>query len=43
MLGISLFELQNYTGQTGISEVDLNKTINVKTRIKMMEELFDDN
>ena len=40
MLGISMFDLQNYTGQTGISEVGLNQTINVKTRIKMLEELF---
>lgn len=40
MLGISMFDLQNYAGQTGISEVSLNQTINVKTRIKMLEELF---
>ncbi len=40
MLGISMFDLQSYTGQTGISEVPLNQTINVKTRIKMLEELF---
>ncbi len=40
MLGISMFDLQNYTGQTRISEVPLNQTINVKTRIKMLEELF---
>lgn len=40
MLGISMFDLQTYTGQTGISEVGLNQTINVKTRIKMLEELF---
>jgi hypothetical protein len=40
MLGISMYELQNYAGQTGISEVSLNKTINPKTRIKMLEELF---
>lgn len=43
MLGISLFDLQNYTGTTGISDVGFNQTINVKTRIKMMEELFNDN
>ncbi len=40
MLGVSMYDLQNYTGQTGISEVSLNKTINAKTRIKMLEELF---
>jgi hypothetical protein len=40
MLGITLYDLQNYAGQTGISEVPLNKTINIKTRIKALEELF---
>ena len=40
MLGITLYDLQNYTGQTGISEVGLNQTINEKNRIKMLEELF---
>ncbi|MDA3836739.1 MAG: hypothetical protein PF542_03895 [Nanoarchaeota archaeon] len=40
MLGITLYDLQNYIGQTGISEVSLNQTINVKTRIKMLEDLF---
>lgn len=42
MLGITLFDLQNYTGQTGISEVPLNQTISVTTRIKMLEELFEE-
>lgn len=40
MLGITLYDLQNYTGQTGISDVNLNQTINVKTRVKMLEDLF---
>lgn len=40
MLGVSMYDLQNYTGQTGISDVQLNKTINAKTRIKMLEDLF---
>ena len=40
MLGISMFDLQNYTGQTRIAEVRLNQTVNVKRRIKMLEELF---
>lgn len=40
MLGITLYDLQNYAGQTGISEVPLNQTINVKNRIAMLEELF---
>lgn len=40
ILGITLYDLQNYTGQTGISEAPLNQTIGVKTRIKLLEELF---
>lgn len=40
MLGITLYDLQSYAGQTGISEVGLNQTINVKTRIKALEEIF---
>jgi hypothetical protein len=40
MLGVSMYDLQSYTGQTGISEVSLNQTIDAKTRIKMLEELF---
>ncbi|NCN86972.1 hypothetical protein GW932_03990 [archaeon] len=40
MLGITMFDLQEYSGQTGISEVSYNKTIDVKTRIKFLEELF---
>lgn len=41
MLGVSMYDLATYTGHTGISEVPLNQTINVKTRIKMLEELFE--
>lgn len=40
MFGITLYDLQNYAGKTGISDVPLNKTINVKTRIKLLEEIF---
>lgn len=40
MLGVSMYDLASYTGQTGISEVPLNKTIDVKTRVKMLEKLF---
>ena len=40
MLGITMFDLQSYTGQTGISDVSLNQTINVKTRIKYLEEFL---
>jgi hypothetical protein len=40
LLGISMFDLANYTGQTGISEVNLNKTVGVKQRIKFLQEVF---
>ena len=39
-LGITLYDLQNYTGQTGISEVNLNQTTSVKNRIKLLEAIF---
>jgi len=42
MMGITLYDLQNYSGQTGISDVNLNNTINVKTRINYLEEIFND-
>jgi hypothetical protein len=40
MLGVTLYDLQNYIGHTGVSEVELNHTIHVKNRIKILEELF---
>ncbi|MBT4376957.1 hypothetical protein HOD29_06290 [archaeon] len=40
LLGVTLYDLASYTGQTGISEVPLNKTVNVEQRIKFVEELF---
>lgn len=40
MLGITMFELQNYLGQTGISEVSLNKTVDVKSRINFLEDIY---
>lgn len=40
LLGITLYDLQNYAGETGISEVPLNQTIKVNDRIKMVEDLF---
>lgn len=40
MLGITMFDLQNYTGQTGISDVSYNQTISVKDRIKLAEDFF---
>ncbi len=40
LLGITLYELQSYTGQTGISDVSLNQTENIKKRIKLVEDFF---
>jgi len=40
MLGVSLYDLANYSGQKETSETPLNQTIDVKTRIKMLEEMF---
>jgi predicted RNA-binding protein len=40
LLGISLYELADYVGKTGISEVSQNKTIDVKDRIKLAERFF---
>jgi hypothetical protein len=40
MLGITLYDLQSYVGQTGIPEVKYNQTIGIKQRVKMLEELF---
>lgn len=40
LLGISLYELADYTGSTGIAEVDLNRTIDEKARIKLVEDIF---
>jgi len=40
LLGITLFELANYAGKTGISDVPESKTINIKQRIKLIEDFF---
>jgi len=40
LLGITIYDLANYSGQTGISEVSLNQTISEKGRIKMLEDIF---
>ena len=40
ILGISLWELAEYVGKTGISDVNLGVTILVKERIKLAEEIF---
>ncbi|MFH0831387.1 MAG: hypothetical protein V1886_00765 [archaeon] len=40
LLGISVFELAEYAGSTGISDVDLSITKNVKERLKTAEEVL---
>jgi len=40
LLGITLWELAEYAGQTGISDVDLTVTMPVEERIKTAEEIF---
>ncbi len=40
LLGISEWELSEYAGKTGISDVNLSITMDVKTRIQKAEELF---
>jgi hypothetical protein len=40
LLGISLFELADYAGKTGIGDVDLSITMPIKTRIKIALDFF---
>ena len=40
LLGISMFELAEYAGSTGIADVNLAKTLDVKQRIKLAMEMF---
>jgi hypothetical protein len=40
LLGISIWELQNYTGTTNASEAPEAKTITAKQRIKYLEDMF---
>jgi hypothetical protein len=40
LLGVTLYELAEYAGKTGISDVPLGKTLNVKARIKILTEMF---
>lgn len=40
LLGISIWELAEYAGQTGISDVDLSITMPIKQRLKNAEEMF---
>ena len=41
LLGISMWELANYAGQTGISDVRETKTLDVNSRIKLAMEMFE--
>jgi len=41
ILGISLWELAEYIGQTGISNVELSITKDVKERINFLKEIFE--
>ncbi|MFA5953240.1 MAG: hypothetical protein WC812_01480 [Candidatus Pacearchaeota archaeon] len=40
LLGVNLYDLSTYAGNTGISEVPLTKTMNAKSRIKLTEDFF---
>ncbi|MBU0893933.1 MAG: hypothetical protein KKF48_01895 [Nanoarchaeota archaeon] len=40
LLGITMFDLASYAGQTGISDVPLGQTMDTKTRIKVALEMF---
>jgi len=40
LLGITIWELAEYAGQTGISDVDLTITLPMQERIKLAEDIF---
>jgi len=40
LLGISIWDLAEYAGQTGIPDINLNITMPVKKRIQIAEEIF---
>ena len=40
LLGITLFELAQYAGQTGISDVNLGLTMDIEERLEQAEEFF---
>ncbi len=40
LLGITMWELAEYAGKTGIGDVNLSVTLDVNRRIKLVEELF---
>ncbi len=41
LLGITLYELADYVGKTGISDASESKTMNTKERIKLAMEIFE--
>ena len=40
LLGISSWELMDYIGKTGISDVELSQTKTAKERLKLVREIF---
>lgn len=40
LLGVSLWDLSSYIGQSSISEAKLNKSMPIKNRIKIAEDIF---
>lgn len=40
LLGVSIWELAEYAGNTGIGEVDLNKTLSEKKRVEIAMNMF---
>ena len=41
LLGITMYELADYAGRTGISDVPINETMDAKTRIKLAMDMFE--
>jgi hypothetical protein len=41
LLGITMYELAEYAGKTGISDVPISKTMDIKTRIKIAMDMFE--
>lgn len=40
LLGVTMYELADYAGKTGISNMPEGKTVDVKDRIKLVEDFF---
>jgi hypothetical protein len=41
LLGVTIWELAEYAGQTGISDVDLSVTLPIKKRLEYAQEIFE--